>query len=132
MMPRNVPLAVLWRLALLAAVSAVVLAIGIYRYDWRPIGPKKTVETADEVGVAIDQHFKEEEAQRRTQEEMTPEATPKPTPEATPEPTPEATPEDKPTPTPKPKPTPTPKPKPKPTPTPALDEDGLEDFLDNL
>jgi len=39
-MPRNVPLAVVLRLLLLTTAAVVILAIGMYRYDWQ-IGEKK-------------------------------------------------------------------------------------------
>lgn len=128
--PRRPLLAIVWRLALLAAAASIVLAIGVYRFDWRPFGPKRAINDDEQIKILIDQ---------KTNPYAQPQATPTPEPTATPTPTPEPaaavspspTPKPKATPsaTPKPAPSPTPKPKPKPTPTPPLDQQGLEKFL---
>jgi hypothetical protein len=61
--PRNVPLAVTWRLLLLFAAAAVVLAIGIHQYEWQPIGPKKMInDSNDKINAIIQQEMKEEPA----------------------------------------------------------------------
>lgn len=43
-MPRNVPLAVVLRLLLLTTTAVVILAIGMYKYDWQ-LGEKTTPAT---------------------------------------------------------------------------------------
>lgn len=116
--PRNLSLAVAWRLVLLAAVVAAILAIGVYRYDWRLLGPKKVIEDQDELGVIVEQQMDEQQLEKELEA-----AVETPIPEPTPQPTPELTPK----PTPKPKPTPTPKV----PPAPDVDNEGLEKFLED-
>lgn len=119
MMPRNLPLAIIWRLSLLVSIVVIVLAIGVYRYGWRPVGPKQLLVEDEErvIQEVIEDNFAS----------ATPTPQPKPIIQGTPEPTPSATPTPTPQIKPKPKPKPTPKPKPKTTPVPEDKE--LTDFL---
>lgn len=121
--PRRPVLAIAWRLALLAAAASIVTAIGVYRFDWRPFGPKRAISDEEQIKILIDQ---------KTNPYTQPQVTPAPEPAATPTPTPEPAAAVSPSPTPKPKatpkPTPSPTPTPKPKPTP-LDQQGLDNFL---
>ena len=116
-MPRNIRLAVAWRLLLLIAVAVMIYAIGHYRFDWRLFGPKKAIEDTDEVGLIIENHLDEKLLEQKIEEAVEEEL---PTPEA-----------EIPVPTPAPTPQPTPKPTPMPEKTPPVDDKGLEKFLED-
>ncbi len=120
LMPRNVPLAVTWRLLLLAAAVTVIVAIGMHEYGWQPIGPKRPLpEKNDPIGVIIRQEMQDETPWAEPSDEANEPAPPAPPPAAaTPAPAPAAT--------------PAPKPADKPAvqkKKPKMDEDSLENFL---
>jgi hypothetical protein len=121
LMPRNVPLAVTWRLLLLAAAVTVIVAIGMHEYGWQPIGPKRPLpEKNDPIGVIIRQEMQDETPWAEPSDEANEPAPPAPPPPAaaTPAPAPAAT--------------PAPKPADKPAvqkKKPKMDEDSLENFL---
>ncbi|NLH49254.1 MAG: hypothetical protein GX444_11720 [Myxococcales bacterium] len=133
LMPRNLPLAVAWRLLLVLAVATVILAVGIRQYQWRPFGEKQMpTEKTDDLGKVIQQEMGPEpptpaplEAIGSLLENALPsfETSPTPAPEPTaPPPEPKKDPKaEEPK---KPAPTPTPKPKPK------SDEKALEELLE--
>jgi hypothetical protein len=118
LMPRNVPLAVAWRLLLLAAAVSAILAIGIHEYGWQPVGAKKMpVNQKDPVELLIRQEMHDDSPWAEPAEPPEPVAA---SPAAAPTPPPAAT--------------PTPAPKPADSKAtvkakPAMDENSLEDFL---
>lgn len=114
-MPRNIVLAVVWRLLLLAAAVGVILAVGVYQFQWRPFGGKTIVENPVN---RLDEILK-----RRLEENVGKDKETKETPPVYIEPTPAPIPKSEPTPEPK------PEKKTKAASTPAP-EDELTDFLD--
>ena len=149
---KNLILQLVFRLLVLTAVASVIIAIGVYKYDWKPLGPKERRQTtklgkpevklpqslkavADklkgEIGSALPQN---EAAPTPTLDqviskavETKPEEAKKA--KATPTPKPAATPKPTPKPTPAPTPTPTPVPKKEEKKKKKTDKEALEEFL---
>ena len=117
-MPRNLTLAILWRFSLLAALVAIVFAIGVYRYDWRLFGEKQMVDEEKQLEEIIDQNLEtpsgDQASPAGAREAETP-TTPSPTP-------PSLTPA----------PAPVPTPSATPTPSPVEDDKALTDFLEKI